>query len=82
MTPAGLFGLFEARSRSGMISPPTEVAGRRSPHYPIGWAARLPYPVRNVLRRWRGLLGMMIGVGIALSVVTTLLAMSQGNIDI
>ena len=26
---------------------------------------RLPYSVRNVLRRWRGTVGMMVGVGIA-----------------
>ena len=42
---------------------------------------RLPYPVRNVLRRWRGTLGMMLGVGIALGVTMTMLAVSQGSID-
>jgi putative ABC transport system permease protein len=42
---------------------------------------RLPYPVRNVLRRWRGTLGMMLGVGMALSVAMTMLAVSQGSLD-
>lgn len=59
---------------------PTTAQG--TARYRVGWTQRLPYPARNVLRRWRGLIGMMIGVGIALSVVTTLLGMSQGNIDI
>jgi ABC-type lipoprotein release transport system permease subunit len=42
---------------------------------------RFPYPVRNVLRRWRGTLGMMLGVGIALGVAMTMLAVSQGSMD-
>ena len=52
-----------------------------APGYTIGAAQRLPYPVRNVLRRWRGTLGMMVGVGIALSVAMTMLAVSQGSLD-
>lgn len=40
---------------------------------------RLPYPVRNALQRWRGMLGMVVGVGIALSVVMTMLAVSAAQ---
>jgi putative ABC transport system permease protein len=47
---------------------------------PVTWVLGLPYPVRNLLRRWRGMVGMMIGVGIALGVVMLLLGMSQANI--
>jgi putative ABC transport system permease protein len=43
---------------------------------------RLPYPVRNVLQRWRGMLGMIVGVGIALSVVMTMLAVSAAQLAI
>ena len=49
--------------------------------YAVGLFQRLPYPIRNVLRRWRGTLGMMLGVGIALGVAMTMLAVSQGSID-
>jgi ABC-type antimicrobial peptide transport system permease subunit len=44
--------------------------------------AALPYPVRNMLRRWRGMVGMMIGVGIALGIGMTLLGMAKGTIDV
>lgn len=46
----------------------------------LPWLLRLPYPVRNVLRRWRGLLGMILGVGIALSIGMTLLAVIQAEL--
>jgi ABC-type lipoprotein release transport system permease subunit len=42
----------------------------------------MPYPIRNMLRRWRGMLGMMIGVGIALSIVLTMLAMTTASVDL
>ena len=48
---------------------------------PGGWIFGLPYPLRNLLRRWRGMVGMMIGVGIALAVVMSMLAMSKANMD-
>jgi putative ABC transport system permease protein len=44
------------------------------------WVLGLPYPVRNLLRRWRGMVGMMIGVGIALGVVMLLMGMSAARI--
>src|SRR5919108_419477 len=39
-----------------------------APAFRPGLALRLPYPVRNMLRRWWGAVGMMIGVGIVLGV--------------
>ena len=47
-----------------------------------GWLLALPYPARNVLRRWRSLLGMVVGVGIALGLGMTMLAMAQGSINL
>jgi putative ABC transport system permease protein len=62
-------------------SPSLAMAG--SPRaYPLTWLMRLPYPVRNVLRRWRGMLGMMLGVGIALGIGMTMLAVSKASIDV
>lgn len=40
----------------------------------VGWLLRLPYPLRNALGRWRALVTMILGVGIALSIGMTLLA--------
>src|SRR5579875_1792983 len=42
---------------------------------------RLPYPLRNMIRRWRGMLGMIVGVGIALSIGMTILAVIQAELD-
>jgi ABC-type lipoprotein release transport system permease subunit len=42
----------------------------------------LPFPVRSVLRRWRGMVGMVLGVGIALGVGMTLLGIAKGSIDV
>lgn len=53
-----------------------------APAFVPGPLLRLPYPVRNVLRRWRGTVGMMIGVGIALGVAMTMLAVAQASVDI
>lgn len=47
-----------------------------------GWDVGLPYPVRDAVRRWRGMLGMMLGVGIALGMGMTMLAVSNGSVDI
>lgn len=47
--------------------------------YSVTWLLRLPYPVRNMLRRWRGTVGMMLGVGIALGLGMTLLAVSNAT---
>lgn len=54
----------------------------RPARYRLGGMERLPYPVRTVLRRRRGLFGMMLGVGIALAVVMTFQAMSRANVEI
>src|SRR5215469_2920561 len=48
----------------------------------IGWVARLPYPIRNAVGRWRTLLSMMLGVGIALSIGMTILAVISAEMDL
>ena len=45
------------------------------------WQQKLPFPARNVLRRWRQLIGVMVGVGIALGVAMTMLGVSQVTVD-
>lgn len=63
------------------MSAASVAAGHRA-RYPVTLFMRLPFPLRNVLRRWRSLLGMMLGVGMALSVVMTLLSLSRANVDL
>jgi lipoprotein-releasing system permease protein len=58
------------------------LAARRTTPKGIGWLLRLPYPVRNALGRWRTLLSMVLGVGIALSIGMTLLAVISAEMDI
>jgi ABC-type lipoprotein release transport system permease subunit len=55
---------------------------RRATVYRVGWSAGLPYPVRNVWRRRYGLVGMIVGVGIALGLGMTMLAVSQASVDL
>lgn len=53
-----------------------EVAGSSSAiHH--RWPALLafPFPVRSAVRRWRGMLGMMVGVGFALGLVMAMMGM-------
>jgi ABC-type antimicrobial peptide transport system permease subunit len=47
-----------------------------------GWALRLPYPLRNAVSRWRTLLSMIVGVGIALSIGMTILAVISAEMDL
>ena len=54
----------------------------RAATFTVSWQLRLPYPVRNMLHRWRSMLGMMIGVGIAIGIVMTLLAISKASVEI
>src|SRR5919204_4844712 len=56
------------------------IAARQSVH--VGWLLRLPYPLRNALGRWRTLVSMVLGVGIALSIGMTLLAVISAEMDI
>jgi ABC-type antimicrobial peptide transport system permease subunit len=42
----------------------------------------LPYPVRNALGRWRSLINMMLGVGIALSIGMTILGVISAEMDL
>src|SRR3712207_2953120 len=60
----------------------TVAVGRAGEAYRVGWVSGLPYPVRNVVRRWRGMLGMVLGVGIALGIGMTMLAVSKASIDL
>jgi ABC-type lipoprotein release transport system permease subunit len=56
-----------------------------APDLPTGstrWLAGLPYPVRTVLRRWREMIGMIIGVGIALGIGMTMLGVNAATIEI
>ena len=46
------------------------------------WAAGLPYAVRTVLRRWRAMIGMILGVGIALGIGMTMLGVNAATLDI
>jgi lipoprotein-releasing system permease protein len=46
------------------------------------WLLSLPYPVRNAIRRWPSLVGMTVGVGIALSIGMTLLAVISAEMDL
>jgi ABC-type antimicrobial peptide transport system permease subunit len=48
----------------------------------VTWLLRLPYPVRNAFGRWRSLVSMIVGVGIALSIGMTLLAVISAEMDI
>jgi ABC-type antimicrobial peptide transport system permease subunit len=48
----------------------------------VGLTAQLPYPVRNAVGRWRTLLSMMLGVGIALSIGMTILAVISAEMDL
>jgi ABC-type antimicrobial peptide transport system permease subunit len=48
----------------------------------VGWLLRLPYPLRNAVGRWRALLSMILGVGIALSIGMTLLAVISAEMDL
>jgi lipoprotein-releasing system permease protein len=48
----------------------------------IGWLLQLPYPLRNALGRWRTLLSMILGVGLALSIGMTILAVISAEMDL
>ncbi|MGE3268767.1 MAG: ABC transporter permease [Chloroflexota bacterium] len=47
-----------------------------------GWLTGLPYPVRTVLRRWREMIGMILGVGIALGIGMMMLGINAATLDI
>jgi len=49
--------------------------------YRIGRLAQLPYPVRDALRRWRSMLGMVAGVGLALGIGMVMLGVSAASVD-
>ena len=55
-----------------------EAPGTRSP----GVLSDLPYPVRTVLRRWRGMVGMIVGVGLALGIGMGLLGVATASLEL
>jgi ABC-type antimicrobial peptide transport system permease subunit len=57
-------------------------AALRRPARHISWLLRLPYPLRNALGRWRTLLSMILGVGLALSIGMTILAVISAEMDL
>jgi ABC-type antimicrobial peptide transport system permease subunit len=63
-----------------MVAIDSPVAVRQIVH--VGWLLRLPYPLRNAVGRWRALLSMILGVGIALSIGMTLLAVISAEMDL
>ena len=56
--------------------PPTRRGGEQE-RLPLA----LPYPLHNMLTRWRGMVGMVVGVGIALAIGMTLLGAARASID-
>ena len=54
----------------------------RRPTRQISWLLRLPYPLRNAFGRWRSLLSMILGVGLALSIGMTILAVISAEMDL
>jgi ABC-type lipoprotein release transport system permease subunit len=48
--------------------------------YHVTWLQRAPHPLRDALRRWRGMLATVVGVGIALGIVMTLSALGRSLI--
>lgn len=63
-----------------MVAIESPIAVRQTVY--VGWLLRLPYPLRNALGRWRALLSMILGVGIALSIGMTLLAVISAEMDL
>ena len=59
----------------------SRAAARCAAPYPVPWLLALPYPARNLVRRWRGMVGMMLGVGMSLGMVMTLQGMSKASVD-
>ena len=45
------------------------------------WSHALPFPLRTVLRRWSGLIGMVLGVGVALGLGMTIMAMNRASVE-
>jgi hypothetical protein len=54
-------------------------AGQSTSRFQPAFLLQLPYPLRNVLRRWRALIGMIVGAGLALGIGMTMLAVSKAS---
>jgi ABC-type lipoprotein release transport system permease subunit len=50
--------------------------------YRVKWTDQLPYPIRDTLRRWREMTGMVLGVGIALGIGMTFLGISRAEMEL
>lgn len=61
---------------------PSEVPRRGAEREPLSWLLQVPFPIRNLLRRWRELIGMMVGVGIALAMGMAMLAVSNATVEL
>lgn len=49
--------------------------------YRPAWQHHLPFPVRTMARRWRGMIAMVAGVGLALSLAMTMMALSKALME-
>ncbi len=45
------------------------------------WLLTFPFPIRNAVRRWRSMVGMIIGVGLALGMVLTMMGILGTAMD-
>ena len=66
------------RGTTCMPDRPTPGARRPSGARAWLWQGRLPYSARMIVRRWRAMLGMMVGVGLALGLGMMLLGIIEG----
>ncbi|MBI3966938.1 MAG: ABC transporter permease [Chloroflexi bacterium] len=64
------------------LSPHDHDTDRQSIAFRVTWLLALPYPVRNMLRRWRGLIGMIVGVGLSLGIAMTMSGVGKGAVGL
>lgn len=62
--------------------PGTAAAGRPATDGARSRFGRLPYPLRTVLRHARGIVGMVVGVGLALGIAMALLGVNAATTDL
>jgi ABC-type lipoprotein release transport system permease subunit len=61
---------------------PNGATGSRAAQLPGTRFALLPFPARTVLRRWREMIGMIFGVGIALGIGMTMLGVNAASVEL
>lgn len=64
------------------VSPALGDASARAGGAVAGRLIDVPYPVRSVLRRWREMIGIVLGVGMALGIVMTLSGVGRAIMDV